>query len=74
MGREDRGFCSLVYLGQGVLPSCLSIPRAGIPEHLIVEGEKTMTAGVQPRWIQGIRSVDGVGVRKSYLLIDIRLD
>ena len=31
-------------------------------------------AGVQPWWIQGIRSVDGVGVRKTYLLIDIRLD
>ena len=70
MGREDRGFCSLVYLGQGVLPSCLSIPRAGIPEHLIVDGEKTMTAGVQPRWIQGIRRVDGVGVeRLVYLLM-----
>ena len=32
------------------------------------------TAGVQPRWIQGIRSMDGVGVRKTYLFIDIRLD
>ena len=31
-------------------------------------------AGVQPRWIQGLRRVDGVGVRKTYLLIDIRLD
>ena len=31
-------------------------------------------AGVQPRWIQGIRRVDSVGVRKTYLLIDIRLD
>ena len=33
----------------------------------------SLAAGVQPRWIQGIRRVDGVGVRKTYLLIDIRL-
>ena len=35
---------------------------------------KAMVLGVQPRWIQGIQRVDGVGVRKTYLLIDIRLD
>ena len=29
-------------------------------------------ARVQPRWIQGIQRVDGVGMRKTYLLIDIR--
>ena len=29
--------------GQDVLPSCLSIPRAGIPEHLTVTEEKAMT-------------------------------
>ena len=34
---------------------------------------KPWSAGVQPRWIQGIRRVDSVGVRKTYLLIDIRL-
>ena len=37
-----------------------SIPRLG--------------AGVQPRWIQGIRSRDGIGMRKTYLFINIRLD
>ena len=31
-------------------------------------------AGVQPRWIQGIRSGDGVGMRKTYVFINIRLD
>ena len=35
---------------------------------------KAMVLGVQPRWIQGIQRVDGVGMRKTYLLIDIRLD
>ena len=34
--------------------------------------ETKQGAGVQPQWIQGIRSVDGIGVRKTYLLIDIR--
>ena len=29
-------------------------------------------ARVQPRWIQGIQRVDGVGMRKTYLLIDTR--
>ena len=29
-------------------------------------------ARVQRQWTQGIRRVDGVGVRKTYLLIDIR--
>lgn len=29
--------------GQDVLPSCLSIPRAEIPKHLTVDGEKTKT-------------------------------
>ena len=41
--REENGFCSLVYKGQNTLPSCLSIPRAGIPEHLTVDGEKKKT-------------------------------
>ena len=40
--RGDQGIHSLVYTGQGVLPSCLSIPRTGIPEHLTVDGEKAM--------------------------------
>ena len=31
-------------------------------------------ARVQPWWIQGIRSGDGIGVRKTYLFINIRLD
>ena len=33
---------------------------------------KKWTAGVQPRWIQGIRRVDGVG--EENLFINIRLD
>ena len=33
-----------------------------------------LAARVQPWWIQGIRRVDGVGMRKTYLLINIRLD
>ena len=40
--RRDKGICSLVYMGQGVLPSCLSMLRPGIPEHLTVDGEKAM--------------------------------
>ena len=31
-------------------------------------------AGVQPQWIQGIRSRDSVGEGKTYLFINIRLD
>ena len=48
--------------------------------HVVAEWDTTerlslhFTAGVQPRWIQGIRSMDGIGVRKTYLFIDIRLD
>ena len=34
-------------------------------------GQKAWTAGVQPRWIQGIRSGPGVGVRKTYLFINM---
>ena len=30
-------------------------------------------AGVQPQWIQGIRSGDGIGKEKTYLFISIRL-
>ena len=48
------------------------------PPHRVMEIKTKVNkwdlAGVQPWWIQGIRSVDGVGVRKTYLLIDIRLD
>ena len=31
-------------------------------------------AGVQPRWIQGIGRVDGVGEEKTYLLTDVGTD
>ena len=31
------------------------------------------TAGIQPWWIQGIRSRDGIGEEKTYLFINIRL-
>ena len=41
--RADSSFCSIVYKGQEILPTCLSIPRAEIPEHLTVDGEKTKT-------------------------------
>ena len=37
-------------------------------------GNEEPNAGVQPQWIQGIRSRDGVGEEKTYLFINIRLD
>ena len=40
--RGDQGIHSLVYMGQGILPSCLSMLRAGIPEHLTADREKAM--------------------------------
>ena len=38
------------------------------------EAGQRLIAGVQPRWIQGILSEDGVGEGKIYLFINIRLD
>ena len=44
------------------------------PKIHVSPGEDTSSAGFLPRWIQGIQSRDGIDVRKSYLLFDIRLD
>ena len=41
--RGDQGIRSLVYREQGAFPSCLSVPRAGVHEHLTVDGEKPVT-------------------------------
>ena len=41
--RGDQGMCSLVYMEQGFFPSCLSVPGAGVHEHLTVDGEKPVT-------------------------------
>ena len=46
------------------------LPRS---KHLI-SWLQSPSAGVQPGWIQGIRSGDGIGVRKTYLFINVRLD
>ena len=37
----------------------------------LCKNSSSLAAGVQPRWIQGIQSVDSVGMRKTYLLIDM---
>ena len=47
-----------------------SPPGSPVPGILQARTLEWVAAGVQPRWIQGIRRVDGVGVeRLVYLLI-----
>ena len=62
-----------IFLPQGLNPSLLHWQAGSLPlSHHGGPLKQNRCARVQRRWTQGIRRVDGVGVRKTYLLIDIR--
>ena len=54
----------LLELGQ-----VLSTYDGDLRDPLLWSQERPVPAGVQPRWIQGIRRVDGVGVERLVCLL-----
>ena len=51
------------------LRQVLSTYDGDLRDPLLWSQERPFPAGVQPRWIQGIRTVDGVGVERLVCLL-----
>ena len=51
------------------LRQVLSTYDGDLRDPLLWSQERPVPAGVQPRWIQGIRRVDGVGVERLVCLL-----